>query len=107
MVISVVPTWAQGLHTASWGDFRRITVAHTWGAGAWPGPGGKQTISTEGHLTLLADVPLKNKTRQGKKRHCRRVFSFSSVGKPNLRFVIYNPPGVRNSDVMPTGEVIL
>lgn len=94
---------AQGLSIASWNGFKRIAVIHTWGAAAWPETGGKQTVSTEGHLALLTDAPLEKKNK-ARKRHCQRVFSTSSVAKSNLMFVIYNPPSVRDSDFMPVGE---
>ena len=83
--------------------------SHICSAVAWADPGGKQTISTEGHPTLLADTPLEIKnTDKARKSHCQNVFSTSSVAKPNLMFVIYNPTGVAvatgSSDFMPGGE---
>lgn len=60
-------------------------------------------MSAEGHPNLLTDAPLK-KIDKVRESHRRRIFSTSSVAKSNLLFVIYNPPGVRDSDLMPGGK---
>lgn len=37
------------------------------------------------------------KTDKARKSHCQRIFNTSCVAKSNLMFVIYNPPGVKDS----------
>lgn len=72
MMFHFFPTLGSGLNTASWSCFWGTWSSHTCSAVAWADPGGKQTVSTEGHPTLLTDASLKN--RQGEKESLPKCF---------------------------------